>query len=345
VALSCPVRGLELDPRTLSLLDLDNDGRVRAKEVLAALEWCKPRLRSLGELIPARDGLELSSLREETAEGRAALGAARRILAKLGRSNSILAAADVADVSQVYAGTQPSRPRSRNCFTQGDADFLVLGRNGVFYDRNGRDWDATIVKIVDKPISIRQAFFAPYKKFMRLVEEAALRFAAAKEKASDAQVAGAAAGKPPVPSSVDLGKTVGIVAALGVGVGAIGTVFGALVSGFFGLQPWWAKPVAIVAIILVISGPSMLLAFLKLRTRTVGPLLDATGWAVNGRVKVNLPLGTSLTAFKSLAKGSRRLLDDPFEDQTAKRRRQILAALLVATLAALLFFWLYGAKV
>ena len=30
VALSCPVKGLELDPRTLELLDLDKDGRVRA---------------------------------------------------------------------------------------------------------------------------------------------------------------------------------------------------------------------------------------------------------------------------------------------------------------------------
>ena len=32
-------------------------------------------------------------------------------------------------------------------FTAGDVDFLFVGRNGVFYDRAGNDWDATIVSI------------------------------------------------------------------------------------------------------------------------------------------------------------------------------------------------------
>src|SRR5690606_992609 len=29
-------------------------------------------------------------------------------------------------------------------FTNGDSDNLMVGRNGLFYDRKGRDWDATI---------------------------------------------------------------------------------------------------------------------------------------------------------------------------------------------------------
>ena len=49
-------------------------------------------------------------------------------------------------------------------FTGGDNDNLFVGRNGLFYDRQGRDWDATITKIIDNPISIRQAFWSPYKK-------------------------------------------------------------------------------------------------------------------------------------------------------------------------------------
>ena len=31
-------------------------------------------------------------------------------------------------------------------FTAGDSDNLMVGRNGVFYDRKGQDWDATITK-------------------------------------------------------------------------------------------------------------------------------------------------------------------------------------------------------
>src|SRR5512138_703957 len=48
VALSCPTKGLEIDARTLELLDLDKDGRVRAPEVIAALKWCDARLEDLG---------------------------------------------------------------------------------------------------------------------------------------------------------------------------------------------------------------------------------------------------------------------------------------------------------
>jgi hypothetical protein len=61
------------------------------------------------------------------------------------------------------------------CVTQGDSDYLIPGRNGVFYDRQGRDWDATIVKVLDNPIPLRQAFRLPYKKLARFIKEQAAR--------------------------------------------------------------------------------------------------------------------------------------------------------------------------
>lgn len=48
--------------------------------------------------------------------------------------------------------------------TNGDIDNLVVGKNALFYDRDGMDWDATVIKIIDNPISIRQAFFLPTAK-------------------------------------------------------------------------------------------------------------------------------------------------------------------------------------
>ena len=128
------------------------------------------------------------------------------------------------------------------CVTQGDSDYLAVGRNGVFFDRKGRDWDATIVRIVDNPISLRQAFWSPYKKFMRMIEEQVSRFAAAREKESDARLStaathttGAAVGAPPAKAEpVDVGKMVGIIAALGVGVGALGALLGGLRLGLHG---------------------------------------------------------------------------------------------------------------
>jgi hypothetical protein len=135
------------------------------------------------------------------------------------------------------------------------------------------------------------------------------------------------------PPPADVGKMVGIIAALGVGIGALGTLFGGFVAGFMELRPWWTKLAALGGAVLLVSGPSMLIAWLKLRQRTLGPVLDANGWAVNGRVAVNIPLGTALTARASLPPGARRSLEDPYEDRGARRRRRLawLAALLVAT--------------
>ena len=36
-----------------------------------------------------------------------------------------------------------------------------------------------------------------------------------------------------------------------------------------------------------ISTPSVVLAWFKLRSRSLGPILDSNGWAVNGRAKVS----------------------------------------------------------
>ena len=148
--------------------------------------------------------------------------------------------------------------------------------------------------------------------------------------------------KPARAEAVDIGKMVGIIAAIGVGAGALGTLFGGLISGFLGLEPWWSKLVAIGGVILVISGPSVLISWLKLRQRTLGPVLDANGWAVNGRVKVNLPLGNALTARAVLPPGSVRSLKDPYEDKQAARRRLLFWTVVVIVAAALIAARWYG---
>ena len=48
------------------------------------------------------------------------------------------------------------------------------------------------------------------------------------------------------------------------------------------------------------NGRQFLRAWLKLRQRNLGPILDANGWAVNGQVKLNVPFGASLTKVAEL---------------------------------------------
>ncbi|MEH3086474.1 MAG: hypothetical protein PGN26_08045 [Xylophilus ampelinus] len=244
-------------------------------------------------------------------------------------------------------------------FTAGDVDFLFVGRNGIFYDRQGRDWDATITKLIENPISVTQAFFSPYKKFLRVLEEQIAKRAAASETAAQGTLdavatnlagaarpaagATAAAAAPAAPASglaairlpgrVD----VGTVAALGVALGSISTVLVGLFGKFVDLGQW--IPIAVLGIVLAISGPSMLIAWLKLRQRSLGPILDASGWAINGRMKVNVRLGASLSKTASVPPTASGLLHDPFADRRAPWAAALATAALVA---AAVLAWRFG---
>ncbi|HEX6242461.1 MAG TPA: hypothetical protein VFZ61_16225 [Polyangiales bacterium] len=240
--------------------------------------------------------------------------------------------------------------------SNGDGDNIMAGRNGLFYDRHGMDWDATVTKVVDNPISVRAAFWSPYKKAMRTLEEFVAKRAAAAEAESDAKMgtavstaqtavtegappAGAtppAAPGTPAPPKPPPKLDIGVVAALGVAVGGITAALGALLNSFFGLGVW--MPIGVVGLLLAISGPSMAVAWLKLRQRNIGPLLDANGWAVNARAKLNVPLGESMTRVATLPKGAARDFTDPFAEKTRPWGVYVTILLILAIAIA----WFFG---
>ena len=217
-------------------------------------------------------------------------------------------------------------------FTNGDSDNLMVGRNGVFIDRHGRDWDATITKIIDNPISIRQAFWAPYKKLIRMIEEQVAKRAAAEESAGDARLVDTATSV----ANVDRAKPeqkkvdVGTVAALGVAFGALATAFAAIAGYLSGLLklPFYQLCLAVAGLLLLVSGPSMVIAWLKLSKRNLGPILDANGWAVNARAKLNVPFGASLTGLAKLPPGHVLAVEDRFSERPSPWPRLVLIAIL-----------------
>jgi len=232
-------------------------------------------------------------------------------------------------------------------FTDGDSDNLMVGRNGIFYDRRGRDWDATITKLIDNPISIRQAFWLPYKKLVRMIEEQIAKRAAAADAASTAKLqdaaavtAGAAPAKPAEPKKMDLG-TIALLTTAFAAIGGIVTTVLGKVTGLFALG-FMAIPALIgvfIGLMLLISGPSMILAYMKLRKRNLGPILDANGWAVNSKAKVNVPFGKSLTQVATLPVGSQRDLFDPFADKKSPWPKIIIVLVVLAVIGAC---WYYG---
>lgn len=228
-------------------------------------------------------------------------------------------------------------------FTDGDSDNLIVGRNGVFYDRKGVDWDATITKIVANPISIREAFWSPYKKFVRLVEEQVAKRAAAADAEAQAKVGSAATAvtqadktKPAAkeePRKLDLGT----IALIGTAISGVSGMIGMFLVTLLGLGLW--MPLGILGIGLLISGPSMLLALLKLRQRNLAPILDANGWAINTKARMNVPFGAALTHVAKLPANAERSLDDPYAEKPS--RWKVRAVLLA--IAMLVAYWTFGA--
>jgi hypothetical protein len=234
--------------------------------------------------------------------------------------------------SCVRKGGTEQRINIAAAFTNGDGNNLRVGRNGVFYDRQGQDWHATIVKVIENPISVGEAFWSPYRRLGRMVAAQVERFAAAREKDVEAVAEkNISAVLDEAEPQFDVAKFAGIFAAIGLAIGAIGTAIVSTVTGFLHLT-WWQMPLAVVGLFFTISGPSMAAAYLSLRKRNLAPILDANGWAVNARAVINFSFGASLTSIAKLPEGSEHSLKDPF---AVKRSRwKLLLALFVLVLTA-----------
>ena len=209
--------------------------------------------------------------------------------------------------------------------TDGDIYGLREGKNAIFYDRDGAEYDATVIKILDNPISLRQAFWAPYRKIGNWISDKvnksasdkndkAMNDALAKTDAATTSKEGAA---DTVKSTFDIAKFAGIFAAIGMALGFLGQALVSLAKGAAAAGP--VKVIIIIlAIMLVISLPSVFLTWRKLRRRDLGALLNANGWAVNAASYVKPKFGKRLT---SLVKYPKLTAVDPAEKKRVCRKR------------------------
>jgi len=248
--------------------------------------------------------------------------------------------------------------------TVGEVGDLFVGKNCIFYDINGVDYDAKIVNIIDNPISIKQAMWSPYRKFSNFVSEQINKFAAEKENAvmadattkfdaktaevKSADLTNAAAAKEAgkQAGSFDIAKFSGVFAAIGMGLGMLGSCVVAIFSGLIKLS-FWQLILVVLAIILIISGPSMFIAWLKLRKRNLAPILNANGWAVNAAAKINIPFGNVLTQAVNFP--VKFDVKDPYPEKTHRIRNFFLILLLILIVAYLIcnalgFDWLAYCK-
>jgi hypothetical protein len=226
--------------------------------------------------------------------------------------------------------------------TAGTTGSLYVGRNGIFYDRDGNDWDAVVTKIVESQVSLAEAFWAPWKKMATLVGDQVKKFLASKQAASTNQVSNvingtAAPAAPAAAADASNSALTGNIAMLSIGVGMIGAAFAGFVGIVAGL-PLWKVALGIVAIVLSVSLPSVILTWFKLRSRDLGVILNAGGWAVNRPLYFSIALARLFTRsvkYDPCAKVAR----DPY---ASKKPLKIFFALLVAGALAVGGYFLFA---
>lgn len=251
--------------------------------------------------------------------------------------------------------------------TVGDADNISVGQNCIFYDRQGTDWEAKVTSIVDNPISLGQAWWAPYKKFAKFVEEQIAKFAASKDgamndmtsnlenkiqdaqKPAEAPAEGEEVPQPSIANSKEAGKAAasgfdiakfcGIFAAIGMALGYIGSFCMAVVTGFISLK-WWQMPLSIIALMLVISGPAVFIAWMKLRKRNLAPVLNANGWAINAGAKINVRFGKTMTQLANFPHSASLKKADPFAEKGMSLGAKLLWTLIVLVLILVALYFL-----
>jgi len=221
---------------------------------------------------------------------------------------------------------------------------LRVGRNGVFYDSKGRDWDAKIIKTVEHSISIRQAFWSPYKRLSRMFNEQIEKFATSREQAVmekastsvDNATKTVTSAKPAEKGKIDTG----LLAALGIIMATLANAASNIFTEFmkFAQSPyfWWQAPALFATVILAISGPSMVIVWLKLRKRDLGPILDGCGWAINGHIRLNMALGRALTDLVIMPRAAVSTIQDLYPDDPPKVPRWVWIASAIVILIVVL---------
>jgi len=199
--------------------------------------------------------------------------------------------------------------------TAGTKGNLGVGKRGIFFDVNGNEFDAVVVKVIDNPISLREAMLAPFARLRDFIigkiESISDSLEKKLQKQTDAlfQQSGKPQPAPAAPASNPAGMMVG----LSLSAAAVGSAFAFITKTLSGLTggQLLAGILGAAAVVIV---PVSLIAIIKLRGQDLSSLLEGCGWSINARMRfdrsqrrsftrrVPFPLSASGTPHRSLAK-------------------------------------------
>ena len=63
--LSCPVKGLQIDEKSLAYMDCDGDGKLRINDIICTAKWITAVLNNADHLIEGNDSVCLKDINQE----------------------------------------------------------------------------------------------------------------------------------------------------------------------------------------------------------------------------------------------------------------------------------------
>ena len=210
--------------------------------------------------------------------------------------------------------------------TTRDRGNLGLDKRGVLLDLDGRQWDVRVVAVVENPISLSEAVAAPFKRMSALITSAVERISTSSEKQLEARLnettkavergviegmkrepdldpepeppppepaAEAESNEEPAPAPTVVGRTRDMVVTGGVALAAVGSSFAFIARTLADLQ--FTKTITAIAIaVAVVLVPIVIVAMFKLHARNLSSILEASGWAINARLRLTRGLAKML---------------------------------------------------
>ena len=225
--------------------------------------------------------------------------------------------------------------------TSGGSHGFYIGRQGVFFTTDGRELDARIVGIIDNPISLWESMKAPIRNIQNLITrrfeglttivqkeaetsigttaarvetsiQGGLRAAPRAVTTTPAPTPSAPSGNVP-PARPETPPNSGNVRDFMIGTGFLVAGLGTAFKFLADTAKQLTNPqtllilVTVLAIFFIITVTIMALsAWARLRRRDLGVLLQASGWAINGKMRLTASMARLFTRKTLIPKGARK---------------------------------------
>ena len=225
--------------------------------------------------------------------------------------------------------------------TRGSAKDFYVGKRGVFFTPIGRELDAQIVQIVENPISLLESIKEPFRRVSAMISGRVAQISATIQKESEKTItaapgdqqiiqkemqntqqsvsqpgAVATAAPPPIPaqsSRPENQRNSGTARDLMIGTGLLIAGLGTALKFMVDAAKQMTQPRTLQVLVIMIGVfltiailASVVSALRKLRQRDLGVLLQASGWAINGRMRLIRPMARLFCRKTRIPKGAKK---------------------------------------